>query len=81
MLLTIAELPGVYAHPDTGEVWSLDHVEARMEDSRLVLHNPTPNPAEVRVLVEDSTAARTTPMSEVNLQVVALAPGESTTLS
>jgi hypothetical protein len=61
LLLTIAELPGVYAQPDTRRVWSLDHIEARWENDGLVLANPTPYPADVRVLIETSADAKQTP--------------------
>jgi hypothetical protein len=76
LLLTIAELPGVYARRDTGLVWSLDHIAARFEGAGLVLRNPTPYPAEVRVLVEDRPASHTIPPTEK----IALAPGASFTL-
>lgn len=81
LLLTIAELPGVYARPDTGEVWSLDHIEARLEGSRLVLLNPTSYPAEVRVLVENSASSRTNPVGELTPRIVTIAPGETATLN
>jgi hypothetical protein len=52
LLLTIAELPGIYACPETAEVWSLDHIEARWEDSCLIARNVTPWPAFFSALVE-----------------------------
>lgn len=59
MMLVWADLPGVYAEPDTGFVIALDHVEARWiqstEGSRVLeIHNPTDFDARVRVLVEDA---------------------------
>lgn len=52
LLLTVAELPGVYSRPDIGRVWCLDHVEAEIAGDSLILKNPTGHDAEVRVLVE-----------------------------
>ena len=52
LLLTFAELPGVYCRPDLGKVWALDHVEAVLNGTELRLHNPTEFPARVRVLIE-----------------------------
>lgn len=76
LLLTIAELPGVYAQPDTRRVWSLDHVDARWESAGLLLTNPTPFPAEVRVCMETSDAARSTPAPNAeDFTVATLAPG------
>lgn len=60
LALTAAELPGVYARPDLGRVWCLDHVEAEWSTpacSVLRIHNPTRFPATVRVLVETAAEA------------------------
>lgn len=61
MMLTAAELPGVYVRTDTGRVIVLDHVraglEARPRGWDLRLHNPTPFDAAVSVLAEDAVAA------------------------
>lgn len=57
LLLSFAELPGVYARSDLRKVWCLDHVEAEWRGTDLVLHNPTPWPARVNVWVEDETSA------------------------
>lgn len=65
MMLVCADLPGVYAEPDTGRILDIDHIEAEWADAgrtRLHLHNPTAFPACVRVLVEDATA-RARPLS------------------
>ncbi len=71
LLLTIAELPGVYVQKDTRRAWSLDHVEAEWVGDRLVLTNRTPYAAEVRVLVETAEEARSLswprPMATVRL--------------
>lgn len=60
MMLTWADLPGVYAQPDTGIIRCLDHVRAGWADdtrTALRLENPTNFPAKVRVMIETSTAA------------------------
>jgi hypothetical protein len=64
LLLTAAELPGIYAQPDSGLLCVLDHVEARLvvaDDATVTLEcrNPTPFDATVRVCAESSAAART----------------------
>lgn len=58
LALTCAELPGVYARPDTGDLWCLDAVEAKWADTtrrRLRIQNPTTWPARVRVWSETAT--------------------------
>lgn len=64
LLLTATELPGIYAQPDTRLLCVFDHVEVRWSEigggkCALECRNPTAFDAEVRVLVEPSTAART----------------------
>ncbi len=62
LLLTVAELPGIYAQPDTGRLCIFDHVEARWVDTArdevtIECRNPTAFDAEIRVLAERSSAA------------------------
>ena len=53
MMLTVAELPGVYINKSTKEVFVLDHVDAKLnKKGQLVITNPTPFNAEVKVFVE-----------------------------
>jgi hypothetical protein len=63
LLLTVAELPGIYAQPDTGLLCAFDHVEARLVDAGGVLalecRNPTAFDAAVRIFAESSADART----------------------
>jgi hypothetical protein len=63
LLLTVAELPGIYVQPDTGLLCVLDHVEARLVETEggtaLECHNPTAFDATVRVFAEPAAAART----------------------
>lgn len=57
-MFTALELPGVYARPDLGRVWCLDHVEASFAaDGALVVENPTDYPARVRILRETAAQA------------------------
>jgi len=60
MLLTAAELPGIYAQSDTGLLCVLDHVTATWTDSRdaIIVHNPTPFDANVKLLIETAGEAR-----------------------
>lgn len=57
LLLSYAELPGVYARRDLRKVWCLDHVEAEWVGDELQIRNPTPYPARVKILIEDADAA------------------------
>ena len=59
LMLTVAELPGVYLRKDTGRVEVFDHVEASWDaaSKTLTLTNPTAYPALVQVLAEDETQA------------------------
>ncbi len=65
LMLTFTEVPGVYAEPDTGRIWCIDHVRAAWADDAerdaLTLHNPTPFDARVTVLAE-SAAQRAQPL-------------------
>lgn len=63
MMLTWADLPGIYWDTTAQGVYALDHVEAELvENSRaLRITNPTPFPARVRLLAEDA-AARARPL-------------------
>jgi hypothetical protein len=53
LLLTRTELPGVYV--DKGRAWcvALDHVRPRVDDGRLLMENPTPFDARVKVMAEN----------------------------
>ena len=62
LMLTVMEVPGIYVRTDTGEVTVFDHfdVEPIHRDghlSGLRIHNPTPFPATVKILAEDSPQA------------------------
>ncbi|MBK7712537.1 MAG: hypothetical protein IPJ37_17425 [Bacteroidales bacterium] len=57
LLLTTVELPGIYVDIDTRQVFSLDHIKAKIEKSSkgkttLTLYNPTIYDAKVKVLAE-----------------------------
>ena len=57
------ENPGIYVQPDKGEIWVLDHVDARIVSSdggsiTLEISNPTYRDGEVSVLAETSDYAR-----------------------
>lgn len=61
-LLSYTEVPGLYVRPDTGFVFTFDHVTARIKErtrGRLVLAiaNPTRVDATVRILAETAAAA------------------------
>ncbi len=63
LLLSYAELPGVYARRDLRKVWCLDNVEAEWVGDELRILNPTPYPAQVKVWIEDADeAARPQPL-------------------
>lgn len=53
LMLSVAELPGVYARKDTRQIWCLDHIQANWTgDETLTLRNPTEFPACVRVVLD-----------------------------
>jgi hypothetical protein len=58
LMLTVAELPGVYVRKDTGRVEIFDHVEASFLNEggkpHLRLHNPTSFDTDVQILVEEA---------------------------
>ncbi|MHB9130249.1 MAG: hypothetical protein ACYDBB_04045 [Armatimonadota bacterium] len=63
LLLTAVELPGIYLQPDTGLLCVFDHLDVRPVETdgdtvTLECRNPTAFDAEVRVLAESSTDAR-----------------------
>ncbi len=58
LLLTFAELPGVYWQPDTGVLAVLDHVEAEVRGGKLLVRNPLAAPLRARVRVETAQQAR-----------------------
>lgn len=63
LLLSYAELPGVYARRDLRKVWCLDNVEAEWVGDELKIRNPTPYPARVKLWIEDAEqAARPLPV-------------------
>jgi hypothetical protein len=61
LMLTVAELPGVYLRTDTGRLEVFDHVEASWDGvtKTLTLRNPTAFAAKVQVLAEDASLAST----------------------
>lgn len=63
MMLTWADIPGVYLQPDTGVLAVFDHIHAELivEDqiiTAVALTNPTPFPARVKLMVESSHEAK-----------------------
>ncbi len=68
LLLTHAELPGIYCRPDLDKVWVLDHMEVQMHQEYLEIRNPTAFPARVRVLIESA-------QSSGEIQEIGLQPG------
>ena len=52
LMLTWTEIPGVYAMPSEGIVCVSDHVDAWLEENRLMIQNPTKMDAKVKVMVE-----------------------------
>ena len=55
MMLTYAELPGIYVNKDNNHVFILDHVDAKLnKKGQLEIFNPTNYEAEVKILAENS---------------------------
>jgi hypothetical protein len=80
MILTCAELPGVYLQPDTRILRSLDHVEASLDGNTLRFANPTSFDAEVAVWIESSSEARRLDGRAEPYPKVRVAAGETITL-
>jgi hypothetical protein len=57
LMLVTAELPGVYVNTDTRRVVVFDQVEAALKGEGVLIRNPTPYLARVRVLIEDKAQA------------------------
>lgn len=59
LMLTVAEVPGVYLRTDTGRLEIFDHVTGSWDTASktLTLTNPTAFPAKVQVLVENAATA------------------------
>ena len=59
LMLTVAEVPGVYLRTDTGRLEIIDHVTGSWDaaSKTLTLSNPTAFPAKVQVLVENAATA------------------------
>lgn len=84
LLLTYAEIPGLYVQPDRGIFLVFDNIEATLlsnSASRLSLRltNPTVMPARVKLLVENAAECRR-PLGEPtlwNCRVIELEPGQS----
>lgn len=77
LMLSYWELPGVYVRKDTGDVWCLDHVEAKCDKQGLVITNPTPFTAHVKVLSEDDNTCQRVWDGRRDFAIVELQPGES----
>jgi Right handed beta helix region len=77
LMLSVAELPGVYARLDTREIWCLDHVEASWGgEGSLIVRNPTGFPAQVDVVVEQTPASKCR-----RSETLAIAPGNSVSVA
>lgn len=87
-MLTIVEIPGLYVQPDTGLYCAFDHVDVEIEEAspeRLTLRvsNPTGFDAELKLLVEPSTAT-SQPLGQLallNTPRLAVPAGQSVRLS
>jgi len=88
LMLTAAELPGIYIQTDTDVFCVLDNVNASMEKTNkeellLKLENPTNYVAKVKIFIEDSKMAESTvlgPNHMTHLPVVQLQAGQQKTL-
>ena len=60
LMLTVAELPGIYLRTDTGRLEVFDHIDAvwNADAKTLTLTNPTKFDAKVQVLAEDSAQTK-----------------------
>ena len=79
LMVTFAEIPGVYAVPERNMVCASDHVNARLCGNVLQIENPTVYPARVRVMVEtEEELARPLGLVWQNrFRMVSVGPGET----
>ncbi|MFH1006850.1 MAG: hypothetical protein V1800_05015 [Candidatus Latescibacterota bacterium] len=84
LMLTYAEIPGLYVAPDIGLVCAIDHIEAEIvehDDDHLIVRttNPTAFEATVKVLSENAheRARPLAPNALADCLKVTLAPGQS----
>jgi len=52
LMLTWLEVPGVYVFPERDVVCVSDHINARLQDGRLIIENPTEYDARVKVMID-----------------------------
>jgi hypothetical protein len=62
-MLTYVEVPGLYVQPDTGFFCAIDHIDVSVhqhngKELTLTLSNPTQFDASVKIMCEDSSAAK-----------------------
>ena len=57
LLLTWAEIPGVYVETETRAVCVSDHVNAHLDGDTLIIENPTIYPARVKVMIDIDRSA------------------------
>jgi hypothetical protein len=87
LMLTVAELPGVYVRKETGRVIVFDHIDAEFSNlggtPKLELHNPTKFDAVVQVLIEDDvSASKPLPLELLSLcKPITIAAGDSATVN
>jgi hypothetical protein len=87
LMLTAAEIPGIYVRPDDGTLLVFDQIEAEItrkeaDDLSVQIHNPTLTVAHVRIFAENRRQALE-PLPDSALSqwpVQTLAPGETQTL-
>ncbi|NRA50149.1 MAG: hypothetical protein HRU12_13525 [Phaeodactylibacter sp.] len=88
LMLTYIEVPGLYVQPHKGICIPFDNVEVVSTENKedalyVVLKNPTPGRAEVKLMVEDENEIAQ-PMGELalwNCPTLTLAPGETKRVS
>lgn len=78
LMLTYAELPGIYVNKTAGSVTVIDQVECRLEGEALVLTNSTAFPAEVKLLAEteEEAAVPLGPCGYLRWSRIKVGPGE-----
>ena len=81
LLLSYAELPGIYVDLDSGQYWSMEPIEVIVTYSGVTLKNPTQEFARVKVLMERSADRQLPlPLDSSFGTIVELAANEQQTL-
>ncbi|SMO69582.1 hypothetical protein [Solitalea koreensis] len=80
-MLTVAQIPGIYINPVKKELVVFDHVEAKLNGSKITITNPTKFDAEVRVFIDNDPSKNYKQGFISTCPVVSIKAGETKTVA